>query len=168
MVQYYNGQRYVKRAKRPTSHRNSVMRPKKATSEPMMLPGDDATVVTRQTTRRRWRPFKFIRCSICTAYIWSRPIALKEPVEAPEPRYEWVLCSYCHKALLNEMRRSSVSSPVRLRIAVGLVAAERSPYTYYMAQQKAFQREFSWFVWALILFTLFHLVIFVILFAVPR
>ena len=134
----------------------------------MMTPGNDEAVITGQITRRRWRRFKPIRCSICTGYIWLRPIVLKEPLEAPEPRHEWVLCSYCHKALLNEMRRSSVSSPVRLRIAVGLVAAERSPYTYYMAQQKAFQREFSWFVWAMVLFTLFHVALFVILFAVPR
>jgi hypothetical protein len=134
----------------------------------MMIPGEDEAVVTRRPIRRGWRRFKPIRCSICTVYVWLRPIALKEPVDAPEPRHEWVLCSYCHKALLNEMRRSSLSSPVRLRVAVGLVAAERSPYTYYMAQQKAFQREFSWFVWAMVLFTLFHLFIFVILFAVPR
>ncbi len=66
------------------------------------------------------------------------------------------------------MRRSTLSSPVRLRVAVGLVAAERSPYAYYMSEQRAFQREFSWFVWAMVLFTLFHLFIFVILFAVPR
>ncbi len=133
-----------------------------------MIPGKDETVVTRRPIRRGWQRFKPIRCSICTVYIWLRPFALKEPIEAPEPRHEWVLCSYCHKALLNEMRRSSVSSPVRLRIVVGLVAAERSPYTYYMAEQKAFQREFSWFVWAMVLFTIFHLFIFVILLAIPR
>jgi len=133
-----------------------------------MIPGEDETVATRRMTRRGWQRFKPIRCAICTGYIWLRPIALKEPVEAPEPRHEWVLCSYCHKALLNEMRRSSLSSPVRLRVAIGLVAAERSPYTYQMPEQQAFQREFTWFVWALVLFTFFHLFIFVILFAVPR
>lgn len=101
-------------------------------------------------------------------HIWLRPVALKEPLEAPEPRHEWVLCSYCHKALLNEMRRSALSSSVRLRVAVGLVAAERSPYTYYMAQQRAFQREFSWFVWAMVVLIVFHMGIFVLLLAVPR
>lgn len=134
----------------------------------MMIPGEDETVVTRRPIRRGWRRFKPLRCSICTFYIWLRPLALKEPVEAPEPRHEWVLCSYCHKALLNEMRRSSLSSPVRLRVAIGLVAAERSPYAYYMSEQRAFQREFSWFVWGLIVLVLSHLFIFVILFAVPR
>ncbi|HEU0002594.1 MAG TPA: hypothetical protein VFQ36_16930 [Ktedonobacteraceae bacterium] len=133
-----------------------------------MIPGEDETVAIRLPIRRGWRRFKPLRCSICAFHIWLHPIVLKEPVEAPEPRHEWVLCSYCHKALLNEMRRSSLSSPVRLRVAIGLVAAERSPYAYYMSEQRAFQREFSWFVWALALFTLFHLFILVILFAVPR
>ena len=133
-----------------------------------MIPGEDETVVTSRPIRRGWHRFKPIRCSICALYIWVGPLALKEPVEAPEPRHEWVLCSYCHKALLNEMRRSSLSSPVRLRVAIGLIAAERSPYAYYMSEQRAFQREFSWIVWALVLFTLFHLIILVILFAIPR
>ncbi len=66
------------------------------------------------------------------------------------------------------MRRAALSSPVRLRVAVGLIAAERSPYAYYMSQQRAFQREFNWFVWAMVVFIVFHMGIFVLLFAVPR
>ncbi len=132
-----------------------------------MIPGDDETVVATRMTRQGWQRFKPKRCAICAYFIW-RPIVLQEPIEAPEPRHEWLLCSYCHKALLNEMRRSPLSSPVRLRVAIGLIAAERSPNTYRVSQQQAFEREFSWFVWAVVLFTLFHLFIFVILFAVPR
>src|SRR5205085_11132094 len=97
-----------------------------------------------------------------------RPIVLKEPLKAPDPRHECILSPYSFKALLNQMRRTRLSSPVRLRVAIGLIAAERSPYAYYMPEQRAFQREFSWFMWALVLFTLFHLFIFVILFAIPR
>ncbi len=118
----------------------------------------------------RW--YKPIRCSICTSVVWFHQVALKEPVGAPEPRHEWVLCKPCHQALLVEMRRSSIRSPVRLRIAMGLVAAERSPKAYTMGtairEQQQFEREFAWVTWFLILFALFHLVIFVILLAVPR
>ncbi len=71
-----------------------------------------------------------------------------------------------------EMRRSIIRSPVRLRIAMGLVAAERSPNAYtmntQMREQREFQRQFAWFVWLLVLFGLLHLVIFVILLAVPK
>jgi len=100
------------------------------------------------------------------------PIVLKEPVGAPEPRQEWVLCKPCQQALLVEMSRSSIYSPVRLRIAMGLVAAERSPKAYHVStplrEQQVFQREFAWVVWLLVLFALLHLVILVILLAVPK
>jgi len=133
-----------------------------------MLPGDDETFATRRATGQRKRRYKLIRCSICTSLIWFHPIALEEPVGAPEPRYEWVLCKACHEELLVEMRRSSIPSPARLRIAMGLVAAERSPRAYPMREQWEFQREFSWFAWLLILFALFHLVILVIIWAAPK
>ena len=136
-----------------------------------MMPGNDVTTATRRETEQRGRWYKPIRCSICTSFIWFYPIVLKEPVEAPEPRFEWVLCKPCHKALLVEMRRSSIRSPMRLRIAMGLVAAERSPKAYTgtrMSEHQVFQREFTWFVWAMVLFALFHVVIFVILWSVPR
>ncbi len=138
----------------------------------MMTPGNDVTVATRRDIGQRGRWYKPLRCAICTSFIWFHPIALKEPVEAPEPHHEWVLCKPCHEALLVEMRRSSIRSPVRLRIAVGLVAAERSPKAYptstHPGEQWEFQREFAWFVWLLVLFGLLHLVILVILLAVPK
>jgi len=134
-----------------------------------MRPGNDVPVATRRATAQRGRWYKPIRCSICTSFIWFHPIALKEPAGAPEPRQEWVLCKPCHEALLLEMRRSSIRSPARLRIAMGLVAAERSPAAYQlstpMREQQAFQREFAW---VMVLFTLLHLVIFIILLAVPK
>lgn len=137
-----------------------------------MLPGNDETVATRQETGQGGRWYRPLRCSICKCLIWFHPIALKEPVESPEPRQEWVLCNLCHKALLVEIRRSTIRSSVRLRIAVGLVAAERSPNSYILNtrlhEQRVFEREFAWFVWAIVLFGLLHLVIFVILLAVPR
>jgi hypothetical protein len=137
-----------------------------------MLPENDVTLAHGRATGQRERWYEPIRCSICTRLIWFHPIVLKEPVGAPEPRYEWVLCRSCHEALLLEMRRSSLRSPVRLRVAMGLVAAERSPTAYTMSphlrEQQEFQREFAWIVRLLVLFTLWHLVIFIILLAVPK
>ncbi len=137
-----------------------------------MIPGNQGTVATRREAGQRGRWYKHRRCSICRSFIWFHPIALEEPVGAPEPRYEWVLCKPCHEALLVEMGRSSIRSPARLCIAMGLVAAERSPTAYkvgtHMREQQEFQREFAWAMRLLILFTLFHLVIFVILLAVPK
>lgn len=137
-----------------------------------MMPGNDLTDTIGREIGQRGYWYKPIRCSICTSFIWFHPIALKEPVEAPEPRQEWVLCKPCHDALLVEMHRSSIHSPVRLRIAMGLVAAERSPNAYTistsMREQQDFQREFAWGMRLLIFFALFHIVIFAILLAVPK
>jgi hypothetical protein len=54
---------------------------------------------------------------------------------------------------------------------MGLVAAERSPKAYMstrMSEHQQFQREFTWFMWAMVLFALFHVVILAILWSVPR
>lgn len=55
---------------------------------------------------------------------------MTEPVGVPEPRLSWTLCKQCHQALLQEMERSPVLSPLRLRIAIGIIAAERWPHAY--------------------------------------
>jgi hypothetical protein len=76
-------------------------------------------------------------CSICNNRIWFGPIRIREPEGVPEPRLTWVLCTECHGALLDEVRRSPIRTPLRLRIAVGIVAAERWPYGYPTKTQQA-------------------------------
>ncbi len=131
-----------------------------------MIPGDDAaTVASRRGIGLGEHWYKLIRCSICTSFTWFHPITLAEPVEAPEPRRIWILCKPCHRALLDEMRRSPLRSPMRMRVAMGLVAAERSPIMNARIRE---DREFALVMWLLALFVLFHAVIFAILFSVPR
>lgn len=136
----------------------------------MTPPDDNETVSTRQESEQRTRWYKPMRCSICASLIWLRPVTLEEPVGAPEPRRVWHLCKRCHKALLAEMSHSTIHSPIRLRIAMGLVAAERSPLALSTParEQQQFRKEFSLAVWFLILFGVFHLVVFAILLAVPK
>ncbi len=138
----------------------------------MMLPEYDELDITSEETGQRGHWLKLFRCSICTRFILHYPISLKEPIDVPEPRHEWTLCKACYEALLVEIRRSVISSSLRLRIAIGLVAAERSPHAYPVntktPEQQVFEREFAWFVWAMILFFLFHVAIFAILIAIPR
>jgi hypothetical protein len=69
-------------------------------------------------------------CSICTRRIWLDPVHLIEPEGVPEPRLSWTLCDECHRYLMTEMNRSPVRSPLRLRIAIAMVAAERWPMAY--------------------------------------
>jgi hypothetical protein len=103
-----------------------------------MIPGSDRAVAPGQETTQKTRWYRPTYCSVCTNSIWFSPIALKEPMSAPEPQRVWVLCKNCHEALLIEMRRSPIRSPLRLRIALGLVAAERSPTAY---GHRTYQRD---------------------------
>jgi hypothetical protein len=67
------------------------------------------------------------RCSICEHRIGGSVTYLEETGDVPEPRQSWTLCPACAGAVRVEMERSPVLGALRVRIAVGLVAAERSP-----------------------------------------
>lgn len=133
-----------------------------------MIPENDVMVLHKREVKPKKHRRIPAHCSICTGFIWFAPIALREPPGAPEPRRSWILCKSCHEALLVEMRRSPVHSPLRLRIAMGLVAAERSPSAYNISSHVRDQRAFTWIMWLLFLFGLLHVALFVILFAAAR
>lgn len=61
------------------------------------------------------------------------------------------------------MRHSPVRSPLRLRIALGLVAAERSPEAYGVNSHARDQRRFIAIAWVLLIAMVLHLAIIVIL-----
>ncbi|HTI14124.1 MAG TPA: hypothetical protein VL461_06050 [Dictyobacter sp.] len=90
----------------------------------------EPVVADRQdgTRKRRSRAAQY--CSVCTNRIWFEPVRLEDPEGVPEPRLSWILCKQCYQALLAEMRRSPIHSPLRLRIAMGIIAAERWPHAY--------------------------------------
>ena len=82
----------------------------------------------------------------------------------PEPRGSWVLCAACNEAVHIQMEQSPVQSPVKLRVAVGLVAAERTPE----ARRSRFGQltDDSWvkvFLWLLPITMLIHLAIIVLI-----
>lgn len=92
--------------------------------------GSDAACIAQVEDVSRARKRRAIRCSICRRRTWMKITRVEEPLGVPEPRQAWMLCNRCNAALLVEMERSPVLSPLRLRIAMGLVAAERSPDAY--------------------------------------
>ncbi|HEY6540978.1 MAG TPA: hypothetical protein VIZ18_08580 [Ktedonobacteraceae bacterium] len=104
------------------------------------------------------------RCSICTRRAGPRSTYLIEPLGVPEPRQSWTLCKRCSELLLIEMERSPVLSPLRLRIAMGIVAADRSPYIYAPTHKPMSDR--NWIViiaWLFGIAMLLHLVLIVML-----
>jgi hypothetical protein len=89
-----------------------------------------AVIAIRRKGVRRLRRAGPSRCAICSSRIWFAPVDLTEPESVPEPRLSWLLCKACYGAVLAEVRRSPIRSPLRLRIAMGIVASERWPQAY--------------------------------------
>ena len=105
-----------------------------------------------------------VRCSICTRRTWFNATYHIEPLGVPEPRQSWTLCKRCHTLLLAEMERSPVLSPLRLRIAMGIIAADRSPYVYAPTHRALTDR--NWIViiaWLFGIAMLLHLALVVML-----
>ena len=67
---------------------------------------------------------------------------LDETGDVPEPRQSWVFCADCDAAVRTELERSPVQGPLRIRVAVGIVAAERSPQA--IRRTRAGLRDDGW------------------------
>src|SRR5579885_336552 len=104
-----------------------------------------------------------VRCSICRKRIWVGAQALKEPAEAPEPQQSWMLCKVCHAAVMVELERSPVRTPMRVRIAVGLVAAERWPRAHRNRGEREDRVWIAFLYWGFAGMMLLHLLIIVLL-----
>ena len=127
--------------------------------------GEPAVVVGQaRNNSRKARKRTNEHCSICTDRIWFDAVPLMEPEDVPEPRHAWVLCRQCYQALMVEMRRSPVRSPLRLRIAMGLVASERWPHSYSSTDNvESDHRKIVFIVWAFIIAMLVHLALIVMI-----
>ena len=68
-----------------------------------------------------------LRCSICARKLGKTIHFIEETNETPEPRQSWMLCDDCDDAVHDQIERAPVRSPMRVRVAVGLVAADRTP-----------------------------------------
>ena len=129
----------------------------------------ESTVEARQESSRRAKKRLSQHCSICARRTWFDPIFLMEPEGAPEPRHSWILCKDCYGILLSEMRRSPVRSPLRLRVAIGMVASERWDQAYSSSRALSNDRRLILFIaWGFVIFMLIHLMIIVMLAYVAR
>ena len=125
-------------------------------------PDSSTTTVLEESRQEEKRGS--VRCSICTRRTWFNATSLIEPLGVPEPRRSWTLCRRCHTLLLAEMERSPVLSPLRLRIAMGIIAADRSPYVYAPTHKPLTER--NWIViiaWLFGIAMLLHLALVVML-----
>lgn len=75
---------------------------------------------------RDWLASVRVRCDICGRPLGSRSYYFEEGAEVPDPRQTWTICAACNDAVLRQIDRVAVQTPMRLRVAVGVVASERA------------------------------------------
>jgi hypothetical protein len=103
-----------------------------------------------------------LRCQICARRLKKSLFFVEETGDVPPPRRSWVLCRACNDAVHAQMELSDLQSPVRLRVAIGLVSTNRTP----AARRARFGQlsDESWtklFLWLLPLVMLVHLAVIV-------
>jgi hypothetical protein len=132
--------------------------------------GNPTLAVGRESdANRRARRRTNEHCSICTSRIWLDPTFITEPEGVPEPRRSWVLCRECYQALVVEMRRSPIRTPLRLRIAIGLVAADRWPQSRSSSYSTiGDRRKILFIVWTFIIAMIVHLALIVYIALIAR
>ncbi len=126
--------------------------------------GNTAIVVTPENYRRLKRRTNE-HCSICAHRTWFDAVPLMEPETVTAPRLSWILCQQCYPALLAEMRRSPIRTPLKLRIAMGVVASERWNKAYPSAwRARALDRKLLLFIaWGFVAAMVVHLSLIVFL-----
>lgn len=109
------------------------------------------------------------RCAICRRRLGRSIHFLEETGATPEPRQSWALCDSCNSAVHEQMRLSPVRNDLRLRVAVGLVATERTPAARRARfGQLSDQRWEALLFWAFLLFMLGHLALIVFVAYIAR
>lgn len=103
-----------------------------------------------------------LRCDICRKRLGETLSYLEETGDVPEPRQSWVLCEECSAAVHEQMDSAPVRSPLRLRVAVGVVSTERTPEA--RRAHRGQMTDSSWmklFFWLFLITMLIHLAVIV-------
>ncbi len=105
-----------------------------------------------------------MHCDICQRRLGKSIFFVEETGDVPDEHHAWALCEECHTAVHERLVASPVRTSLRLRIAVGLVAAERTPE----ARRSNFGQmtDESWikvFLWLFPITMIVHLLIIVVI-----
>lgn len=103
-----------------------------------------------------------LRCAICARRLGSAICYLEETGDVPPPRQSWMLCTACNEAVKQQMTLVPVQSPIRLRVAIGVVSTERTPAARRARRGQLTDRTwFKLFFWGAIITMLVHLALIV-------
>lgn len=70
------------------------------------------------------------RCMVCDRPLRHQTMLLEEALDVPDP-HVWAVCPDCYAAVRSEVDRAALQTPLRMRIAVGVVAAHRERPAHY-------------------------------------
>jgi hypothetical protein len=113
------------------------------------------------------------RCSICERRLVNKAYFLTETDDAPEPQQSWLLCAPCNTAVQAEIERSGLRPAIRTRVAVGLVASQRSRARRAKWWQERFWEELEdegWnrvIFWSIIVIAFGHVLVFAVIMMLP-
>ena len=82
--------------------------------------GTGATIALQQGSTTR-------PCAICDCRPPASLYRVVEGGDSADQRQSWLLCAECTEAVRREVERAALQTPLRVRIAVGIVAAQRRP-----------------------------------------
>ncbi|HKW23288.1 MAG TPA: hypothetical protein VJO13_18030 [Ktedonobacterales bacterium] len=103
-----------------------------------------------------------LRCAICARRLGSAICYLEETGDVPPPRQSWMLCTACNDAVKQQMAEVPIHSPIRLRVAIGVVSTERSPAARRARRGQLTDKTwFKLFFWGALITMLFHLALIV-------
>jgi hypothetical protein len=105
-----------------------------------------------------------IRCAICDLRSSGPLYRVVESASPDDEPRSWLLCADCAAAVRQEVERADLRTPLRVRIAVGIVALQRRPRHYHFWNEQFWEeddddaqtRVVKWFIFGLVIFkTLF-------------
>jgi hypothetical protein len=114
-----------------------------------------------------------IRCAICERRSSGPLYRVVESIPLDDDPRSWLLCVHCATAVRQEVERADLRTPLRVRIAVGIVALQRRSRHYHFWNEQFWEEDddegqtriVKWFIFGLVIFkTLF--IVFVIAYVV--
>jgi hypothetical protein len=65
-------------------------------------------------------------CDVCGQAVGKHAYYREEERDLPDPRQSWTICGDCNDAVSRQLEQVTVRASQRLRVAIGVVAAERA------------------------------------------
>jgi hypothetical protein len=72
-----------------------------------------------------------IHCAICDRRSSGPLYRVVENIPLDDGPHSWLLCVDCAAAVQQEVERADLGTPLRVRVAVGIVSLQRRPHHYH-------------------------------------